>query len=298
MRIPFRDTGTTHISIPLISERLMIKDIVVNLTPGTEDDPAFRYAMSLAETFNAHVTGVAFAYDPPWPPAITDLGGAQILQSVLEKSREEARATAARFQAAAQRSQLSVQTLTPEASSPGAAQAFANLARTYDLAVVKQSSGSEDVIAQDVVEAVLFNSGRPVLIVPYVQKAGFSVKRVLVCWDGSRASARAVADSLPLIARADNVQVLTVVTGKFDENDVAGADIAEHLARYKLRTELTRLPAPDIDVPSAILSHAADVDADLIVMGAYGHSRLRDFVLGGATRGMLQSMTVPTLMSH
>jgi nucleotide-binding universal stress UspA family protein len=145
---------------------------------------------------------------------------------------------------------------------------------------------------------VLFNSGRPVLIVPYIQKAGFSVKRVLICWDGSRASARAVADSLPLIARADNVQVLTVVTGKFDENDVAGADIAEHLARYKLRVELARLPAPDIDVPSAILSHAADVDADLIVMGAYGHSRLRDFVLGGATRGMLQSMTVPTLMSH
>ena len=107
-----------------------------------------------------------------------------------------------------------------------------------------------------------------------------------------------MADSLPLIARADNVQVLTVVTGKFDENDVAGADIAEHLARYKLRVDLTRLPAPDIDVPSAILSHAADVDADLIVMGAYGHSRLRDFVLGGATRGMLRSMTVPTLMSH
>jgi nucleotide-binding universal stress UspA family protein len=124
------------------------------------------------------------------------------------------------------------------------------------------------------------------------------VKRVVICWDGSRAAARAVGDSPPLIAKANNVQVLTVVTGKFDENDVKGADIAEHLARYKLRTELSRLPAPDIDVTSAILSHAADMNADLIVMGGYGHSRLRDFVLGGATRGMLQSMTVPTLMSH
>jgi nucleotide-binding universal stress UspA family protein len=276
----------------------MIKDIVVNLTPGPGDDPACRYAMSLAEAFNAHVTGVAFAYDPPWPPAITDLGGAQILRSLLEKSRADAKSTAAQFEAAAKRSQLSVQAMTPEATSSGAAEAIANLARTYDLAVLKQSSSRDDVIAQEVIEAVLFNSGRPVLIVPYIQKAGFSIKRVLICWDGSRASARAVADSLPLIARADNVQVLTVVTGKFDENDVAGADIAEHLARYKLRVDLTRLPAPDIDVPSAILSHAADVDADLIVMGAYGHSRLRDFVLGGATRGMLQSMTVPTLMSH
>lgn len=276
----------------------MIKDIVVNLTPGPGDDPACRYAISLAETFNAHLTGVAFAYDPPWPPAITDLGGAQILRSLLEKSRADAKSTAAQFEAAAKRSQLSVQALTPEATSSGAAEAIANLARTYDLAVLKQSSSRDDVTAQEIIEAVLFNSGRPVLIVPYIQKAGFSVKRVLICWDGSRASARAVADSLPLIARADNVQVLTVVTGKFDENDVAGADIAEHLARYKLRVELARLPAPDIDVPSAILSHAADVDADLIVMGAYGHSRLRDFVLGGATRGMLRSMTVPTLMSH
>jgi nucleotide-binding universal stress UspA family protein len=276
----------------------MIKDIVVNLTPGAEDDPAFRYAISLAEAFDAHVTGVSFAYDPPWPPAITDLGGAQILRSLLEKSRADARATAAQFEAAAKRSQLSVQALTPEASPPGAAQAIAALVRAYDLAVLKQSSSDEDVTSRDIIEAVLFNSGRPVLIVPYIQKAAFSVKRVVICWDGSRAAARAVADSLPLIAKANNVQVLTVVTGKFDENDVSGADIAEHLARYKLRTELTRLPAPDIDVASAVLSHAADVNADLIVMGAYGHSRLRDFVLGGATRGILQSMTVPTLMSH
>lgn len=276
----------------------MIKDIVVNLTPGAEDDPACRYAISLAEAFDAHVTGVSFAYDPPWPPAITDLGGAQILRSLLEKSRADARATAAQFEAAAKRSQLSVQALTPEASPPGAAQAIAALVRAYDLAVLKQSSSNEDVASRDIIEAVLFNSGRPVLIVPYIQKAAFSVKRVVICWDGSRAAARAVADSLPLIAKANNVQVLTVVTGKFDENDVSGADIAEHLARYKLRTELTRLPAPDIDVASAVLSHAADVNADLIVMGAYGHSRLRDFVLGGATRGILQSMTVPTLMSH
>ncbi|MGD9922664.1 MAG: universal stress protein [Pseudorhodoplanes sp.] len=276
----------------------MIKDIVVNLTPGTEDDPACRYAISLAEAFDAHVTGVAFSYDPPWPPAITDLGGADILRSLIEQNRTQAKSTAAQFQAAAKRSQISAHSLTPEGSLSVATEAFANLARAYDLAVLKQSESDDDVTAQNMIEAALFNSGRPVLIVPYIQKAGFSVKRVVVCWDGSRAAARAIGDSLPLIARANNVQVLTVVTGKFDENDVTGADIAEHLARYKLRTELSRLPAPDIDVANAILSHAADIDADLIVMGGYGHSRLRDFVLGGATRSILQSMTVPTFMSH
>ncbi len=276
----------------------MIKDIVVNLTPGARDDAAARYAISVAEAFNAHVTGVAFTYDPAWPPAITDLGGSEILRSLIEKNRGESQATAQQFEAAAKRSQLTVQALTPEASLTGATETFASLARTYDLVVLKQSDAEVDVSAQNMIEATLFNSGRPVLIVPYIHKTGFSVKRVLVCWDGSRAAARAVADSLPLIAKANNVQVLTISTGKFDENDVKGADIAEHLARYKLRTELARLPAPDIDVASAILSHAADIDADLIVMGGYGHSRLRDFVLGGATRGILQSMTVPTLMSH
>ncbi len=276
----------------------MIKDIVVNLTPGTENDPARRYAISLAEAFDAHVTGVAFAYDPAWPPSITDMVGGDIVSSLIEETRAKARKVAESFEAAAAVSNLSVQTLTPEASLAGAAETFANLARSYDLAVLKQSESDEDVTSQTLIEAALFNSGRPVLIVPYIQKDGFSIKRVLVCWDGSRAAARAVADSLPLIARANNVQVLTVVTGKFEENDVSGADIAEHLARYKLRTELARLPAADIDVASAILSHAADVNADLIVMGGFAHSRLREFVLGGATRSILQSMTVPTLMSH
>jgi nucleotide-binding universal stress UspA family protein len=276
----------------------MIKDIIVNLTVGIDDEPASRYAISLAEAFDAHVTGVAFSYDPSWPPAVTDLGGADILRSLREKNREQARSAAAQFEAAAKRSQLSVQTLTPEASLASATQAFAGLARTFDLAVVKQSESDDDVVARDMIEAAIFKSGRPVLIVPYIQKTGFSVKRVLVCWDGSRAAARAVADSLPLIAKADAVQVLTVVTGKFDENDVGGADVAAHLARYRLKTDLARVPAADIDVASVVLSHAADVDADLIVMGGYGHSRLRDFVLGGATLSMLQSMTVPTLMSH
>lgn len=276
----------------------MIKDIVVNLTPGTENDPARRYAISLAEAFDAHVTGVAFAYDPAWPPSITDMVGGDIVSSLIEETRAKARKVAESFEAAAAVSNLSVQTLTPEASLASAAETFANLARTYDLVVLKQSESDEDVTSQTLIEAALFNSGRPVLIVPYIQKDGFSIKRVLVCWDGSRAAARAVADSLPLIARANNVQVLTVVTGKFDENDVSGADIAEHLARYKLRTELARLPAADIDVASAILSHATDVNADLIVMGGFAHSRLRELVLGGATRSILQSMTVPTLMSH
>ena len=104
--------------------------------------------------------------------------------------------------------------------------------------------------------------------------------------------------SSPGAVEITSVWVLTISTGKFDERDVKGAELATHLARHKLQVELVQLPAADIDVANAILSHAADSGADLIVMGGYGHSRIREFALGGATRGILESMTVPTLMSH
>lgn len=276
----------------------MIKDIVVNLTPDAETDPACRYAISLAEAFNAHITGVAFAYDPPWPPSIMDVAGVDVYQTAKEQRQKQAKDAMARFEQAARRSQLSVETVFIEASLVGSTDAFANLARTYDLAVVKQADPDRSDFGQDIVETALFNAGRPTLVVPYIQKDGFSVDRVLCCWDGSRAAARAVGDSLPLLKKAKRVSVLTVTTGKFDEKDVAGADLATHLARHNINTELVRLPAADIDVANAILSHAADTDANMIVMGGFGHSRLRDFVLGGATRGLLESMTLPTLMSH
>ena len=136
-------------------------------------------------------------------------------------------------------------------------------------------------------EAALFESGRPVLIVPYIQKAGLKLDRAMVCWDGSRNAARAIADALPLLARAKAVEVVIVTGEPGKERRDRGADIAHHLARHGLKVEVERLVAGDIDIASTILSRAADLGADLIVMGGYGHSRLREFVLGGATRGIL-----------
>jgi nucleotide-binding universal stress UspA family protein len=102
---------------------------------------------------------------------------------------------------------------------------------------------------------------------------------------------------MPLLQRAGAINVVTVEPREH-QHELAGAEIAQHLARHKLKVELNPIVAKDIDVASTILSYAADSSTDLIVMGGYGHSRLREFVLGGATRGMLKSMTVPTLMSH
>ena len=147
-------------------------------------------------------------------------------------------------------------------------------------------------------ETALFGSGRPVLVVPYIQKAGMKLDRVLVCWDGSRAAARAIGDAMPFLARSKSIDIVTIARNEEPRDEMPGVDIAQHLARHKLKVEFKRIVAKDPDVASIILSTAADLGSDMIVMGGYGHSRLREFVLGGATRGILEAMTVPVLMSH
>ena len=147
-------------------------------------------------------------------------------------------------------------------------------------------------------EGVLFESGRPVIFVPYIQKAALKLDRVMVCWDGSRAATRAIADSLPFLQKAKKVEIVIVASKAGKTDELPGADLGQHLARHGLQIDVKRITSPDVDVPSALLSHAADSSADMIVMGGYGHSRLREFILGGVTRGILESMTVPVLMSH
>jgi nucleotide-binding universal stress UspA family protein len=103
---------------------------------------------------------------------------------------------------------------------------------------------------------------------------------------------------MPLLKKAKQVEIVIVSDKRGRNDELPGADLGQHLARHELKVEVKRITSPDIDVPSTILSYAADSAADLIVMGGYGHSRLREFVLGGATRGLLEAMTVPVLMSH
>jgi len=144
----------------------------------------------------------------------------------------------------------------------------------------------------------LFESGRPMIIVPYVQTAPLKLDRIMVCWDGSRPAARAIADAMPFLKRAKNVEVVSVTSERGKQDEIEGADMGHHLARHGLRVEVTRIMRGELDVEDVLLSHAADSDADFMVMGGYGHSRLREFVLGGVTRSILRTMTVPTLMSH
>jgi nucleotide-binding universal stress UspA family protein len=137
-----------------------------------------------------------------------------------------------------------------------------------------------------------------VLFVPYIQKGGLKLDHVMVCWDGSRAATRAIGDAMPVLEKAKQVDLVIVAAKEPKTNEISGADMGQHLARHDIKVDVKRITSPDIDAASTILSYAADASTDLIVMGGYGHSRLREFVLGGVTHSLLQSMTVPVLMSH
>jgi nucleotide-binding universal stress UspA family protein len=276
----------------------MIKDLVVNLSVSSGRDATAEFAISVARAFAAHAAGVAFQYDPLVPTVLMDGIPPDVIETQRSENEKAAKAAVDKFNEAARGASVLAETRIVESAVAGAGVRFAQIARRFDLAVVAQAEPEKDGPQALIVEQALFDSGRPVLVVPYIQTTPFKADRITLCWDGSRTAARATADALPLLARAKLVEVFIVESGKLKSDEIPGADIADHLARHDLKVSVTRTVSGDIDVASAILSHAADSGTDMLVMGGYGHSRLREFILGGATREILASMTVPTLMSH
>ncbi|HEY1542370.1 MAG TPA: universal stress protein [Xanthobacteraceae bacterium] len=278
----------------------MIKDIAFHLSTRASGDATIDYAVSVAVAFEAHLAGIAFALDPFIPPTM-GIGDSVPVDWIDEQRAEgqgAALAVIARFEEVARRNGVSAEARRVDASLAGAAETFGRMARRFDLSVVRQAEPGKAPLEDLVIEAALFDAGRPVLVVPYIQKAGLTLDRVLVTWDGGRSAARAVGDAMPFLRRAKAVEVVIVQGDAGKSDDLPGADIGEHLARHDLEVDVKRIVATEGKVGDTLLSHVADVGADLLVMGGYGHSRLREFILGGVTRGILGTMTVPVLMSH
>ena len=276
----------------------MIKDLVVNLTLEAARDPAAEFAISIAAAFEAHVAAIAFAFDPVVTPAVLDGLSSTWVDVQREESRGAAKAAIDRFEAAARREGLSAEHRLFQTSLGDAIGLFGRIARRFDLSVVKQQEPDRPNGDELVIEASLFQSGRPAVVVPYIQKAPLKLDRVLVAWDGSHGAARAIGDAMPFLRRAKAIDIVMVADGRTKKDEVPGVEIGQHLARHGLNVDVRQLVAEHMDVTNTILSYAADNGADFMVMGGYGHSRLREFVLGGTTRGILQTMTVPTLMAH
>ena len=257
-------------------------------------------AADLARQLDAHLTGVALAFEPVVPvytmttPLPTDL-----IVAAHEQAVSDAKKAAAAFEQIAAGSGLRYAARTTESvGSDGLEGVTRSLAMSDLLVVGQQNPDSPEPMREALIEAMLFQSGAPILIVPYAGVKAFSPGRAIVAWDGGAAAAHAVRASLPLLHLAREVVVVIVKEHIKRSTELAGADIATHLARHNLHVEVREITNATGDIGQTILSFAADEAADWMVMGGYGHSRMREFFLGGATRGILESMTLPVLMAH
>lgn len=172
--------------------------------------------------------------------------------------------------------------------------------RYADLTLVGPDMLAGERLKEKVIEGALFHSGRPALFVPQGARAALKPERVLVAWDGGIEAARAVREALPLLAGAHEVRLVLVdpQTGEFDHGDEPGADAAAYLARHGVKVAVDRLPTSGNTVADVLRRHAVDTGAELLVMGAYGHSRLRQRIFGGVTLSILEEPPLPVLMAR
>jgi len=275
----------------------MIKDIVVNLPLRAKNDRTTEFAASLASYFDAHLTGIAFILWPVIACAGFGPGAAEFIKKHDAAAKQAADAAVDRLAFEVRRENLSWDSHQIATSIDGAPGRFAEIARAFDIAVVTQAEPGGDMIEELIVETALFHSGNPVLIVPYVQKAAVQIDRVMILWDGSAPATRAIVGAMPFLHCAQRIELVSIVGERALREELAGADMVRHLSRHGLKVQPTRLQVVG-DISTTILNYTAENPPHLLVMGGYGHSRFREFVLGGATRGILQGMTLPTLMSH
>jgi nucleotide-binding universal stress UspA family protein len=274
------------------------KTILVHCDVSRGTAGRLRIAADLADRFGGHVIGL-YVRRAFQAPAFTDAGPAMdSLYRTYETTvrAEEAMATAA-FRDAVGNKGLSSEWRVADGYVD---EILAAEARVADLVIVGQAEPDSPptTTSADLAEGIAMAAECPVLIVPYIGAAKPPGKTVMLCWNDSREAKHAATAALPLLVAADKVIVLIIDPKADRSREEPGADVAVWLARHGVKVTVQRDSAADSDVGGVILSRAADHDIDLIVMGIYGHSRLRERVLGGASRTLLASMTAPLLVAH
>ncbi len=275
----------------------MPHDIAVLLPVDRPAGPLIDCATAVAGLFEAHLDGIACAYQA-MNPMIAFEASAVVMAAQSETGMEQAAAVLDQFEIATRRLNIPHDAKSRFNVSYSATRTVMEMSRLYDLNIVGQPDSSKPSQTDFLSEAVLFGSGRPMLMIPYINRGTFSSDRVLICWDGKAPAARAVHNAAPFLRKAKAIDVVTVNENEDDVGEASLTALMAHLARRDLPATPHRLTSRTSNIHNAILSLAADNENDLIVMGGYGHSRLREFILGGATRGMFETLTVPTLFSH
>ena len=277
------------------------RTILVHLNDKRRTEALLEPAIALARQHNAHLIGMHVYASMPAPPVAVPYAS-KALASVGSFDRKESEEIAAIFQRMTAKQPFVSEWRSLKVPHVDLAAVVLDHGRAVDLIIVGQSDPDWDLSPLlDFPERLALESGRPVLVVPYAGRYPEVGRNVVVAWKAGRESARAAFDALPFLLQAKTVQILEINEGRRrDDAEALAPDttIAATLARHGIKPTVRTSIATDISVGDEILSRVADAGADLLVMGAYGHSRMRELVFGGVTRHIARHMTVPTLFSH
>jgi nucleotide-binding universal stress UspA family protein len=276
---------------------MSLNDIVVYVDSAEATEARVDFAVALAKDHGAHLRGIAFA-----PTALLPLYGADVgladMSEVLEGVKAQGEAALHAFKAHAEAAGVSVEGRLMQGMSEEFPRDFACAARHVDLAIIGQPRNGDPLLGQyALVERCLFASGRPVIIVPAVTEKVVVTGTVVAAWDGSAEAARAFNDALTFLKRPSRV-VLPVGAAEKAGEPPEVDDMVAHLKRRGVAAEVVRFSTGEGDIGKTILAKAKELQADMIVMGAFHHSRWREFILGGVTLTMLEEATIPLLMAH
>jgi len=280
----------------------MFKNILVHVPSERPVRPVIDVAISLAVVRRSRLDAIAIGYESMSAVGMVVGGGGAAVAAVMgvenERAQERADAAISVFEIEAKLANIAYGTRTLVAIPADAEETIGELARLYDLTVVLQPEASGSSYDNIIPQAVLFNSGGPMLMVPYTQKGPLDTRHVGIAWDGGRLAARALRDALPFLTSAEVVTVITVNEDRQAAREASSDRVVSHLERRGITARIEQLTADRDNVQGTILSIAADTNIGLLAMGGYGHSRLKERILGGVTRGTFDWMTVPVLMSH
>jgi len=277
---------------------MAFKDILLTLTSYPEPTPVsvVENAVSVASSLGAHIAAVACEMHVQVPGhfisgAVVGLPG--VIAGEAAKSRKNAKDLIAAFDATAAKSGVSYESMIQKCKSFEVLDLLVEHSRLRDLTIMPESND------RWYAEAVIFGSGRPILMLPQNPRSRtLQLGTVAVAWDFSRAAARAVSDAIPLLEAAKKVRVVTVLNEKGLDRKHSAEELSKNLSRHGIDVVLDRVDARGRPIGEVLEAFVASHAADLLVMGAYGHSRLREFVLGGATKSLMSRPPLPILFSH
>lgn len=277
------------------------KTILVSLNEVSRVSETVAAASMLARATGAHVSGLYVIPSVQVYPSVGFEAAPQVFEGNRSYFKDHAELVKQSFEAAMGREGLAHDFHQIDAHTPVIADEVIAAGRSADIIVVSATNPDEVTgVERDFVEQVVMAAGRPVIVLPSKGAGALSLDDIVVGWDGGREASRAAFDALPMLKLANKVRIVRVDPQKDPalRGSVAGADLAESLARHGVKTSVQSYPTDGMDEGQALLRCADDCGAGLIVMGAYGHSRLAEFIFGGATRFVLTRMSRPVLMSH